>query len=450
MRAVHSCLRQVRAALALGALVVCVGCGDEPTDPQASVPAAATSAVVTDGQWTEAQIALLESLSIGALPPTPPQPSNRVAEEPAAARLGHALFFDPRLSRNGKISCATCHLPALLFTDGMTTSSGLAQTTRNAPTLVGVAHSPWMFWDGRRDSLWAQALGPIETAAEMGSTRVAVVRYVATDPALAALYAQVFGAAPDLSDATRFPAQASPFGSPEEQAAWNRMSASDRRRVDEVFANIGKSIGAYERLLVPGPSRFDRYVENLRGDTRHGTEVILGDEEIEGLRLFIDVGRTLCLRCHNGPLLTNQGFHLVGTASGKGPLPEFGRFLGLQAVLVDPFNCLGSFSDARPEDCQELRFLDKAHVGAAMGKFKTPTLRGLPRTGPYMHDGRFATLEEVIEHYRVPPAGPPAQEITPLVISDEESRALVAFLRSLDGGTDVMERWLQAPFETNP
>ncbi|MBW2275698.1 MAG: hypothetical protein JRG96_20760 [Deltaproteobacteria bacterium] len=368
-----------------------------------------------------------------------------MADDRKAAELGHRLFFAPQLSGDGRVSCATCHVSSLLFTDGRKTSRGLADTTRNAPTLVGSGHSPWMFWDGRRDSLWAQALGPLEAGAEMGSTRVAVVRHVATDPSLAPLYQQVFGSASGLGDVTRLPERAGPFGDSDEQAAWQRMTAADRRAVDVAFANIGKAIAAYERLIEPGPSRFDRYVEQLRAGSPAATEATLSDEEIRGLRLFVDAGRTLCLRCHNGPLLTNQSFHQVGTATGEGALPDFGRFLGIQAVLIDPFNCLGSFSDASPRQCEELRFLAKSHVAGEMGKFKTPTLRGLPRTGPYMHDGRFASLEEVIEHYRSPPAGAASMEITPLELDDGESRALVAFLSSLDGGVDLADPWLRPP-----
>jgi cytochrome c peroxidase len=130
---------------------------------------------------------------------------------------------------------------------------------------------------------------------------------------------------------------------------------------------------------------------------------------------------------------------------GDGRLPDFGRFLGLQAALIDPFNCLGRFSDALPKDCKELRFLDKRHAETEAGKFKTPGLRGLSSTAPYMHDGRHATLAEVIEHYRSPPVGPDTLEIVPLEINDEEAEALVAFLESLDGGVDVEPAWLGPP-----
>jgi cytochrome c peroxidase len=427
-------------------LLLFLGAGCDATPDGSTDRDRPTAHAPTKNPWSEAELTLLESLAIGALPRAPSQPSNRVADDPGAAELGHRLFFDPLLSADGRVSCATCHLPERHFTNGRTTSRGLAETTRNVPTLIGAAHSPWMFWDGRRDSLWAQALAPLEAAAEMGSTRLAVVRRIASEPGLAALYTRTFGSLPAPDQLAKWPESAGPFGDRDERAVWQRMSVQDRRFIDRAFANTGKAIAAYERLLRPGESRFDRYVKALRGDASNdAAAAILGDEEIRGLRLFIDTGRTLCLRCHNGPLLTNQSFHDVGTELGRGGLPDFGRFLGIQAVLIDPFNCLGAFSDAQPDQCQELRFLDKAHVGGEMGKFKTPTLRGLVRTGPYMHDGRFENLAEVVDHYRSPPAGSGAIEITPLDIDDDEIRALLAFLNSLDGDADVPDRWLRPP-----
>jgi cytochrome c peroxidase len=259
------------------------------------------------------------------------------------------------------------------------------------------------------------------------------------------MYGRVFGDVPVLDDATRFPVRAGPFGDPDEQDAWHRMSAADRETIDTAFANIGKAIAAYERLLVPGPSRFDHWVDELQTGHITGSDGGLNEEEIRGLRLFIDSGRTLCLRCHSGPLLTNGVFHNIGTGLGEGRLPDFGRFIGLQAVLIDPFNCLGRYSDSAPKECKELRFMNKRHADAEMGKFKTPSLRGLLRTAPYMHDGRFATLEEVVDHYRLPPASVDTLEITPLELEDDETKALVAFLRSLDGGVDTDETWLHPP-----
>ncbi|MBK7947365.1 MAG: hypothetical protein IPK00_01105 [Deltaproteobacteria bacterium] len=447
-------------ALAGLACLDSVGQGAKPVDAGAGSDAAATTTAsetatpaARDAEgFSESERSLLRSLSIDALPAVPKDPSNRVADDPDAARLGQLLFFDARLSSNGKVACATCHEPARFFTDGRAVSEGVGTTNRNAPTVVGSAYSPWLFWDGRRDSLWAQALAPFEASAEMNVTRVEVVRHVVRDPVASKLYREVFGRAPLEGDPGRLPPRASPFGDPATQDAWARLPAADREAVDRAFADLGKALAAYQRQLVPGPGRFDRYVRSLASPaTPAGPDAAaaLSPLERQGLALFLDSGRTQCLRCHNGALLTNQAFHRIGTELMAGGFPEFGRFLGIQAALIDPFNCLGPFSDAKPDDCRELRFLRRDHVQAESGKFKTPTLRGLSRTAPYMHDGRMATLEAVIEHYRHPPPRDPdpsmAHELLPLELSDDESRALVAFLHTLDGEVAAEAPWLAPP-----
>lgn len=217
-------------------------------------PASFTNA----GGWSPDQLEVLRSLSLGSLPAPPVSESNRFADEPRAARMGQRLFFDPGLSRNGEISCATCHLPELHFTDGRDTSRGLGRTQRNAPSVVGAAYSPWQFWDGRRDSLWAQALAPMESATEMGSTRVEIVRRVAADSDYAEDYRVLFGPLPDVAEDSQVPSRASPYGDEEARSAWARLPAGTQLAIDRAFANVGKAIEAYERLLVPGPSRFDR------------------------------------------------------------------------------------------------------------------------------------------------------------------------------------------------
>jgi cytochrome c peroxidase len=440
-------IRDTKAAAGLAAILLltaCNGTESDSYDPQAG--SAVSKEPGSGSGWTESERSLLESLSLSTLGPAPHSNSNRVADSPRAVELGHRLFFDAGLSANGRVACASCHNPALLFTDGLSTSRGIGVTHRNAPSLIGASHSSWMYWDGRRDSLWAQALAPLEAAAEMGSTRLAVVRRVTTQPATAQLYREVFGAPPELDDLSRFPERGGPFGDLNEKAAWTRMDAADRQIIDQAFANIGKAIGAYERLLQPGPSRFDRYVQTLSDEISATPNAQLSELELQGLRLFVNAERLPCLRCHNGPLFTNNSFHDVGTASTSDGLPEFGRFVGIQAVLIDPFNCLGPYSDSGPEDCGELRYLNKSHVAEETGKFKTPTLRGLIRTAPYLHDGRFGTLNEVVAHYREQ-ATDDAQptEITPFELSEAESRALVAFLASLDGPLAIPSRWLEPP-----
>jgi cytochrome c peroxidase len=396
--------------------------------------------------WDAAQIQRLRSLSLAALPALPPDPSNRVADDERAARLGQRLFFDPSLSANGAVSCATCHRPELHFCDGRPTSVGLGPGGRNAPSVVGAAYGPWQFWDGRRDSLWSQALAPIEVAAEMGNDRLQVVRLVTRDPRYRADYEALFGPAPDFDDAARFPARASPFADPEAKAAWDRLPEPARQQVNLAFANVGKAIAAYERRLVPGPARFDTYVEQLVAGDLAAASRTLDADEVAGLRLFLDDARTQCMRCHNGPLFTNQGFHDVGS-SRSGPVPDLGRFVGIQSLLLDPFNCLGPYSDAAPEQCDELRFLERRETAPLAGAFKTPTLRGVDQTGPYFHDGRLATLEAVVDHYRRPPADP-GSELLPLELDDREAAQLVAFLRTLSGGVAADPDWLAPPADT--
>ena len=440
-------------------------------DPSISPPAAtARAAAAPSGDWSASELARLRSLSLDALPPVPPAPSTRVADDLDAARLGHRLFFEPALSSNGRVACASCHVPALFFTDGLPVSTGIGPTQRNSPTVVASAYSPWQYWDGRRDSAWAQALAPFESAAEMNLTRLEVVRRVAADPEAGALYRKVFGAAalPDFQGRhAALPQRAGPFGDPGARDAWARIDPADREAIDRAFANLGKALAAYQRRLVPGPGRFDRYVRSLTASpeqipvgarTRPAEsgaesgpepEAILDARERLGLRLFIDAARTQCLRCHNGPLFTNQGFHRIGTEYTRDGMIEFGRFLGVQAALVDPFNCLGAFSDAEPGECRELRFLRRDHIDAEVGKFKTPTLRGLRVTAPYMHDGRLASLRAVVDHYREPPPNPPdaanRHELLPLELSPEESEALAAFLASLGSEIDAEAKWLAPP-----
>jgi cytochrome c peroxidase len=391
------------------------------------------------GDLSEAERAILQSLSLSSLAAPGPSLSNRVADDPRAAALGHALFFDPSLSRTGEHPCSSCHAPDLYFSDGRARSLGIEELPRNAPTVVGAAYAPWLYWDGRRDSLWSQALAPLEASGEMGRTRLGVVRYVAKSSAHAGAYRALFGDPPDLRG---LPDEASPFGSPEERAAWDGIAPERQRAIDRAFANIGKVLGAYQRKLSPAPGPFDRAMDSLaRGDAAQQ----LSRDAWLGARLFANNARTQCLRCHNGPLLTNQSFHRIATGRGDTG-PDLGRFLGIQAVMLDPFNCAGPYSDANPADCDELRFVSRRHIEELQGAFKTPTLRGLEHSAPYMHDGRFATLEAVIEHYRSPPPqSEEPHELVPLELSDDEVRQLVAFLRSLGSEIAAEPRWLAAP-----
>lgn len=366
-------------------------------------------------EWSDADKSMLRSLWIGSLPELPPDPSNAVADDTDAARFGQALFFSKALSPSKAIACATCHRPELRFTDGMRKGRGIGVSRRNTMSIVGAAYSPWQYWDGRRDSQWAQALSPIEDPAEHGSSRELAVRAVAADPVLRAQYEAVFGAMPSLDE----PPQ-----------------------VDPVFANLGKAIAAYERLIMPGPSRFDEFVEAVLAGDEQRQERLFSTNERAGLRLFLDKAR--CTQCHNGPLFTNHEFHNTGLLSFPGEVPDKGRAAGVREVLANPFNCLGKFSDASLPDCGELEFARSGFE--VLGAFRTPSLRNLENTQPYMHKGQLFTLAEVIEHYNeAPPAMIGHNEAKPLGLSTTERRQLEAFLETLAAPLATPERMLGPP-----
>lgn len=389
-------------------------------------------------RWSKDEVAVLASLSLKRLPPAPVDPSNAVERQPAAVDLGRRLFGDARFSANGAVSCATCHDPAKQFQDGLPVGRGVGTGSRRSMPIVGAGHGPWLFWDGRKDSLWAQALGPLEDAVEHGGNRTRHAQLLAS--AYRKDYEALFGAMPRLDG---LPRDAGPNGSAAEKAAWTAMEARQRDDVSRVFANMGKAIAAYEKSLRHEPSRLDRYVDAVVGGRPAG-ETALRPEEVRGLRLFI--GKAQCVTCHNGPLLTDQQFHNTGVPPRDAARPDRGRADATAKVRNDEFNCLGPYSDAQPGQCQELRFMvsdDPALVGA----FKTPGLRGVAQRAPYMHAGQIATLEQVVRHYVAAPhavvghselthrhAGAGAarhEERAPIELTDAEVADLVSFLGTL-------------------
>jgi cytochrome c peroxidase len=412
--------------------------------PAASA-AAARPAASTGARWSEAERATLRSLSIQNLGPPPADRSNRVADDPRAAAFGHRLFFDAGLSGDGRRSCASCHQPRRHFVDRLAVGRGAALLDRNTPTVVGVAYARWLYWDGRRDSSWSQALAPIESPAEMAGARAGAVLRIAGRPDHRAEYEALFGPLPDLAGV---PARASPAGDASARAAWRRLSPTRQQAIDRAFANLGKAIAAYERRLLPGPSAFDRYVEALeRGDDEAAAR-LLDPRALAGLAVFIS-DDAQCLRCHNGPLFTNGEFHNIGTGipARRGARPDFGRSIGIQALLASEFNCLGPYSDDPDRTCRELRFLDSHEQnGSLVGAYKVPSLRGVALTAPYMHDGRFATLTDAIGHYRRPAPSPAPIEFRPLFdMTPERVDALVAFLESLSAPVAAPPDLLRPP-----
>jgi cytochrome c peroxidase len=388
--------------------------------------------------WTADQIATLRGLWIGSLPPLPPDPSNKYADDPRAAEFGQKLFFDAGFSANGAVACATCHDPQKEFQDGLPLSNGVGTTNRRAMTIVGTAYSPWLFWDGRKDSQWAQALGPMESAVEHGGNRTMYAHRIAQR--YRAEYEAVFGPLPDLAT---LPSSAGPVDDGQARAAWDGMTPHDRDAVSRLYANMGKAIAAYERKIMPGSSRFDAYVEAVFTRDVGRMQSALKPDEVAGLRIFIGKGN--CTNCHNGPLFTNNDFHNTGVPAVPTLPEDTGRALGAKQVLADPFNCLGAYSDAKPGQCGELRFM-KPEGEQLVRAFKPPSLRNVAERAPYMHAGQFTSLEQVLAHYNRAPASPAGHsELKPLNLSDTEIAQLIAFLKSLSGPLATTPELLKPP-----
>jgi len=354
------------------------------------------------------------------LPAPQADPTNRVADDPDAMRLGWALFYDTRFSKDGSVSCATCHDPSKAFSDGRTISRGMSDGNRNTPSLYNVAQQRWLFWDGRADSTWAQALQPMEMAHEMSGSRASIVATIAGDEILKTNYERVFGA----------------------------IALEPGEALDRIYANLGKSIAAFERKLVSNNSEFDRYVRALREqgvtaapsakrDPSANDALANSDYPLaarRGLALF--VGRANCRLCHSGPLFSDGEFHDIGVPNPLDALrPDPMRRRGLDLLAQDPFRASGIFSDA--PDGEKARELSRLVVSSeSYGQVRTPSLRNVARTAPYMHAGQLATLSDVMHFYSTR-AGARAsghhQEtiLKPLHLSDDEVADLIAFLETL-------------------
>lgn len=386
-------------------------------------------------QWTDEQLASLDDLWIGRLD-RPEDAGNGVAGHGEVVALGKTLFFDPRLSVSGSISCASCHQPDKYFTDGRRTGIGLDVLTRNVPTIVGSAWNTWFFHDGRADSLWSQALGPLEHPLEHGGSRNQYALLIWRDAKLRGMYEKVFGPMPDLSDRRRFPEQGGPVANTQARGAWDVMKEEDRRLITVIFVNIGKAIAAWEQTLKPAASRFDRYVEAAKKADAGAMAAILSEDEARGLGLFI--GKAMCTMCHNGPLFSDGEFHNIATPPRDVRQYDFGRRKGVTRVLASEFNCRSDYNDNADKGCAELRFIVKDEEDT-MAAFKTPSLRNVSKTAPYMHAGQYSSLLDVVRHYADPPATKVGMSsLMPVSLSDTDIRQLEAFLHTLDAMSEQL------------
>jgi len=346
----------------------------------------------------------------------PPARGNAVGDDPDAALLGFGMFYDARFSSNQNVRCATCHAPERQFHDGKPTSVGISPLTRNSPTLLDAARYSTLLWDGRADSVWSQALIPLQNPAEMDYTLLEIAHRVAKS--YKDRYEAVFGPLPPLGDTARFPPEGGP-GDP----AWEAMTDEDRAAIYLVAANTGKAFEAYQRKVAAGPAPLDRFLS--------GDPTALTESEQRGLVTFVRAG---CADCHSGPLLSDEAFHDLGLPTLDGQAPDLGRETGLAGLLADPFNAQGPYWDGpRPEP-------PAAATAADTGAFRTPSLRNVALSAPYGHDGRFATLRDVVDfHLRGGGRGEAGvvgtidAGLKERMLSDTEKDDLLAFLAALTG-----------------
>lgn len=353
-------------------------------------------------------------VALGPWPPAPARdPGNAWAGRPEAVALGRQLFFDLRLSPDGSLSCATCHVPALAFGDGRPRAVGREALARNTPTLWNAVHARWQGWDGAADSLWSQALRPLLDEREMAASITHVSRTVAGDDELVCRWRRTFGRMPAVDD-------------------------------EQTLVDAGQAIGAFVGSLVSGRTAFDRFRDAVaRGDRRAAARYPAAAQR--GLKLFIGRGR--CTLCHGGPLFSNGEFADIGLPFFVRPgVVDPGRHAGIQVLMDSRYNLLSRWSDPlSAADPIKTRHVRAQHRN--FGEFKVPSLRNVADTAPYMHDGQLAKLDDVLQHYsqldldRLHADGQNILE--PLRLSAAEQADLRTFLLSLSD--PALRRWRRPP-----
>lgn len=326
---------------------------------------------------------------------------------PEKIALGEQLYFDKRLSSSGTVSCALCHDPANAFTDQEILSTGASgnQGTRNAPTILNAMFSERLFWDGRATSLEEQVKQPLTNRAEMGmgSYDLVVTRVSAISG-----YRKTF----------------------------RRVFPRDGITIE----TIAKAIAAYERTQLSGNSQFDRFID--------GDESAITEAQKRGWKLFS--GKAKCIECHSftpeSPFFTDFKFHNTGVGLTKSSFEA----LGLRARQVS--REMSAADLAHTTEFSELgRFL-VTRQSADIAAFKTPTLRDVELTRPYMHNGAFKTLLDVVKFYNQGGETNPYldKKMQPLGLSDSEMSELVEFLRSLTSDDVLKKAQLSQPQRRSP
>ncbi len=406
---------------------------------------------LVDGMFTEAEWAQIKTLS--PLPGVPKDTTNKYADDPAAAKLGQALFHDKRFAgpivvgsdgtnggngqvgETGKIACASCHDSTHAWIDTRskpnTTSLGANWVVRNASSILNASYYTWLENDGLRDSQWSDSLTDPEDPGSMNGSRLRIAhvlwnKYKDQYNSIFKEYPLPAALDPAAPDAARFPADAKPS---DPASPWDKMAPADQEAARRIYANFGKAMQAYLRLLVSLNAPFDRYVA---GDT-----AAISKAAKRGLQLFI--GKANCIGCHNTSLFSDNLFHTTGmvvTGERANPL-ERGRLDGLNALLDIEFRTDSAYSDDVAEGQKRLAGLKKDDPQWE-GVWRTKGLREVAETAPYTHAGQLATLKDVLDFYNKGGdasgyIGTKDKLMKPLNLSAAEIQDLIAFLGTLTG-----------------
>jgi cytochrome c peroxidase len=390
---------------------------------------------ISTTSWSAEQRARI--LSLGPWPPAPPthvvsqrSTLNPLSGNAQAIAWGEQLFFDPRLSAQGKVSCATCHRPEQGYSDGRATALGVSDGTRNTMALFNLVDQRWFGWDGGADNLWAASIRPLLDAREMGSSAQHIATLLQSSQAttlqsLSEVVLKALGEGEGQSEGER----------------QGKANAAASVRRDLAMVTVAMSIAAWIETIESPRTAFDRYrdalaltpeasVQALDKGSRHG----FSPAAQRGLQLF--VGKGNCWLCHGGPQFTHGEFHDTGRPFflPKNGGVDAGRYRGIERVRQDPYNLRGRWSgDQKGTRAMLLENTVLQHRN--WGEWKIPSLRNLVQTAPYMHDGSLATLREVVLHYselneeRLHADGEAL--LKPLRLSSQDIDDLVAFLESL-------------------
>ncbi|MFO0579415.1 MAG: cytochrome c peroxidase [Polyangia bacterium] len=406
---------------------------------------------LVDDMFTSAEWDKIKTLS--PLPDVPKDTTNKYADSAAAAKLGQSLFFDKRYSgpiivgsdgtnggngqvgETGKVACASCHDVTKFWIDTRSkpnnTSLGAAWVARNASTPVNASYYKWLENDGLRDSQWSDSLTDPEDPGSMNGSRLRIAHLLWNkyrDQYNAIFTETPLPAAldPAAPDAARFPADGKPSDA---MSDWSKMTAADQEQARRIYANFGKAMQAYLRLLVSKNAPFDRYVA--------GNTSAISTAAKRGLKLFI--GKANCVACHNTPLFSDNEFHVTGmVVKGEHANPmERGRLDAINALLDIEFRADSAYSDDVAEGKKRLMGLVKDDPQWE-GMWRTKGLREIAETAPYTHAGQLATLKDVISFYNKGGddsgfIGKKDKLMKPLNLSDAEINDLVEFLKTLTG-----------------